>query len=118
MNLAAILTFFISNSRYSANFISTELYAGIMVVLFTGFAIWIREKLTSTAPEELKEKPFKRNERATKALGTSEKELKVLEQWSKGRSTQEIADKLTLSTNKVKNTLFVVHKKNGSRSPE
>jgi FixJ family two-component response regulator len=81
-----------------------------MVVLFTGFAIWIGEKLTSTAPEELKEKPFKRNERATKALGTREKELKISEQWSKDRSNQEIADKLTLSTNKVNATLCVVHK--------
>tara|TARA_R110002049_G_scaffold298055_1_gene487563 strand:+ start:112 stop:300 length:189 start_codon:yes stop_codon:yes gene_type:complete len=56
-------------------------------------------------------KTFKKNERATKALGTREKELKVSEQWSKSRSNQEIADKLTLSTNKVK-TLYSLYIKN------
>ncbi|MFD2531991.1 response regulator transcription factor [Gracilimonas halophila] len=96
---------------YSTNFIPTELYVGIIIVLFTGLVIGIGNKLISSSPAEPKKKTFKRNERAVKALEISAQELKVLEQLSKGRSNQEIADKLTISTNKVKTTLTAVYKK-------
>lgn len=96
---------------YSTNIVPTELYVGIIIVLVIGLGTWIVKRSTSTSPEEPQEKPFRRNERAMKALNISEQELKVLEQLAKGRSNQEIADKLTLSPNKVKTTLSGAYKK-------
>lgn len=96
---------------YSTSIVPTELYVGIIIVLVIGLGTWIVKRSTSTSPEEPQEKPFRRNERAMKALNISEQELKVLEQLAKGRSNQEIADKLTLSPNKVKTTLSGAYKK-------
>lgn len=96
---------------YSVNFVPTELYVGIVAVLFIGSAIWIGKRFISTSPKEPRRKPFKRNEHAFQALDVSAQELKVLKQLAKGRSNQEIADKLAISTNKVKNTLSGVYKK-------
>lgn len=96
---------------YSTSFVPTELYVGIIIVLVIGLGTWIVRRFTSSSSEEPQEKPFRRNERAMKALNISEQELKVLEQLAKGRSNQEIAYKLTLSPNKVKTTLSGAYKK-------
>ncbi len=94
---------------YSVNIVPTELYIGIVAVLFIGSAIWMVNKFTS--PKEPGRKPFKRNEHVFQALDVTAQELKVLKQLAKGRSNQEIADELAISTNKVKNTLSGVYKK-------
>lgn len=96
---------------YSTSIVPTELYVGIITVLFIGLGTWIFKRFTSTSPKEPQQKPFRRNERAIKTLNIGEQELKVLEQLAKGRSNQEIADKLMLSTNKVKTILSGLYKK-------
>ncbi|HET8864409.1 MAG TPA: LuxR C-terminal-related transcriptional regulator [Gracilimonas sp.] len=96
---------------YSVSIIPTELYIGIVAVLFIGSAIWIVNRFTSMSPKEPGRKPFKRNEHVFQALDVTAQELKVLKQLAKGRSNQEIADELAISTNKVKNTLSRVYKK-------
>lgn len=96
---------------YSITIIPSELYIGVIFVLLIGSIIWVLKRNTSSSSDEPQKKPFKRNERVMRSLEISDQELKVLEQLTKGRSNQEIADTLKLSPNKVKTTLTGVYKK-------
>lgn len=109
----AILTILLKMMEYRFRIISnaTEIYIGLIALLFTAVGIWAGWKLTNKKPvKEIviveKEVPAKENFEADlkkiEALGLSERELEVLQLIGAGLSNQEIADKLFLSLNTVK----------------
>jgi len=75
----------------------TPVYIGVIALLFTALGIWLGKKLTEKSEPESPEPVFRRNQKALKSLGISERELEVLEHLSKGNSNQEIANKLFIS---------------------
>ena len=81
--------------------LSTEIYVGIIAVLFTVLGIWVGLKLTRkkvvVAGHE-----FVFNETAMHRLGISKREHEVLGLMAQGLSNQEIADKLFVSLNTIK----------------
>lgn len=89
----------------------TPVYIGAIALLFTGLGIWVGKKLTSKTTEESPEQVFQPNKKAIKSLGISEREIDVLSQLAKGRSNQEIADKLFISINTVKTHLSSLYQK-------
>lgn len=81
--------------------ISTEVYIGIIAVLFTVLGIWAglrltRKKVIVAGPE------FLFNEQGLERLGISKREHEVLGLMASGLSNQEIADKLFVSVNTIK----------------
>ena len=96
---------------YSVDIIPTPIYIAFIAILFTALGIWLGKKLTSKPAEVSSKPPFKPNKRAIQSLGISERELEVLDQLSKGRSNQEIADKLFISINTVKTHLSSLYQK-------
>ena len=79
--------------------------------MFTALGIWLGKKLTEKSEPESPEPVFRRNQKALKSLGISERELEVLEHLSKGNSNQEIANKLFISINTVKTHLTSLYQK-------
>ncbi len=96
---------------YTIQIISTPVYIVAVAILFTVLGIWLGKKLTTKAPPESEKPPFKRNKKALKSLGISDRELEVLEHLGKGHSNQEIANKLFISINTVKTHLSSVYQK-------
>jgi DNA-binding NarL/FixJ family response regulator len=96
---------------YLVEIISTPVYIVAIAILFIILGIWLGNKITAKAPQESGKAPFKRNEKAIKSLGISERELDVLEHLGKGHSNQEIANKLFISINTVKTHLSSVYQK-------
>ncbi len=96
---------------YVTNFLPDEVYITLIAILFTGLGIWLGYKLTSDKPSKETSPPFRRNKRAIKSLGISERELEVLEHLAMGHSNQEIANKLYISINTVKTHLSSVYQK-------
>lgn len=96
---------------YVVEIIPTPVYIGLIAILFTALGIWLGKKLTAKAPQEAEKPSFKRNTKAIKSLGISERELDVLEHLGKGHSNQEIANKLFISINTVKTHLSSVYQK-------
>lgn len=90
---------------------ATEIYAGLIALLFTALGIWGGWKLTRKKPEKEivivekhvpVEKPFAPDEKKIAALGISEREMEVLKLIAEGLSNQEIADRLFVSLNTIK----------------
>jgi two-component system, NarL family, response regulator LiaR len=81
--------------------LSTEIYVGIIAMMFTILGIWVGLRLTRKqvifAGAE-----YIFNESELHRLGISKREHEVLELIAKGLSNQEIADKLFVSLNTVK----------------
>lgn len=96
---------------YVVEIIPTPVYIGLIAILFTALGIWLGKKLTAKAPQESEKPSFKRNAKAIKSLGISERELDVLEHLGKGHSNQEIANKLFISINTVKTHLSSLYHK-------
>ena len=90
---------------------ATEIYAGLIALLFTALGTWGGWKLTRKKPEKEivivekhvpVEKPFAPDEKKIAELGISEREMEVLQLIAAGLSNQEIADRLFVSLNTVK----------------
>jgi len=81
--------------------LSTEIYVGIIAIVFSVLGIWAglrltRKKVIVTTGN------FVFNENELLRLGISKREHEVLELIAQGLSNQEIADKLFVSLNTVK----------------
>jgi NarL family two-component system response regulator LiaR len=81
--------------------LSTEIYVGIIAVLFTILGIWVGLRLTRKKVIVVGNE-FILNENELQRLGISKREQEVLELVARGLSNQEIADKLFVSLNTVK----------------
>ena len=87
--------------RFFIRDLSTEVYVGIIVVVFTSLGIWVGLRLTRRKVIT-RGTPFVFNEDLLLRLGISKREHEVLELMAHGHSNQEIADKLFVSLNTVK----------------
>lgn len=76
---------------------TTEVYIGIVAVLFVALGIWVGNRLTARPRQ-----PFARNFAAIKSLGISTRECEVLELLASGAANKVIARRLAISPNTVK----------------
>ena len=81
--------------------LSTEIYVGIIAVMFTALGIWAGLRLTRKKAI-FANTEFVFNEAGFQRLGISKREHEVLELMAHGFSNQEIADKLFVSLNTIK----------------
>ncbi|HVV55853.1 MAG TPA: LuxR C-terminal-related transcriptional regulator [Mucilaginibacter sp.] len=97
--------------RYTLAGDQSDIYIGIIALIFTGLGIWLALKLRKPAlktvivEKEILLTPspeFVLNEEQLRRLNMSRRELEVLQLMAEGLSNQEIADKLFVSLNTVK----------------
>jgi len=74
-----------------------DVYAFIVAGLFLAGGVFVGTRIAGGRP-----RPFDGNPQAVASLGISPRELDVLEKIAAGRSTNEIADELSVSPNTVK----------------
>ena len=77
---------------------STELYIGIVALLFIALGIWVGNRLTLQPRGPV----FERNDAAIRSLGISDRECEVLELLASGAANKVIARRLGISPNTVK----------------
>lgn len=93
--------------RHALGLFRTELYIVIIAVAFTALGAWLGQRLTRRRSVDT----FKRNEKALRAIGISDREYDVLVLLARGHSNQEIADRLFVSANTVKTHLAHLYDK-------
>ncbi len=86
---------------------STEVYFGIIALIFTSLGMWIAHNLSrpivkAVEPGALQQENVAVNEKAIEASGLSKRELEILHMMATGLSNQEIADTLFISLSTVK----------------
>lgn len=81
--------------------LSTEIYIGVIALMFTIFGIWVGRRLTR--PKVILANPhFVFEPQRLEQLGISKREYEVLELIAQGMSNQEIAERLFISLPTVK----------------
>ncbi len=93
--------------QYTVRVFSTEIYIGLIALLFTSLGVWVGYKLTHRSAAA----PFERNAQALEYLGITEREIEVLELLAEGRSNKEIGEELFVSPNTVKTHLAHLYDK-------
>jgi DNA-binding CsgD family transcriptional regulator len=93
--------------RHVVQFFTTEIYVGMVAVLFTGLGLWVGHRVTRPAEPP----PGQRNDKALEALGISAREYEVLELLAQGLSNKEIAKRLFVSPNTIKTHLARLYEK-------
>lgn len=86
---------------------STEVYFGIIALIFTSLGIWIANNLSrpivkAVEPGAPQQENITVNKKAIEASGLSKRELEILHMMATGLSNQEIADTLFISLSTVK----------------
>ena len=94
-------------NQYALRLFSTEIYIVLIALMFTGMGVWVGARL-SNRPQD---KTFERNERVINTLGLTAREIQVLELLAEGRSNQEIAKRLFVSTSTIKSHLVHLYQK-------
>lgn len=84
--------------KHSMRAWSTELYVGIVAILFVALGIWIGNRLTP----QPRGTAFERNDAAIRSLGISDREREVLDLLASGAANKVIARRLGISPNTVK----------------
>lgn len=87
--------------RFYVRDLSLELYIGLVAVLFIVLGAWVGRRLTRVKVISRGD-AFAVDEAELKNLGITKREYEVLELIASGRSNQEIADKLFVSTSTIK----------------
>jgi DNA-binding CsgD family transcriptional regulator len=96
---------------------STEIYFGVVAVLFTSLGMWIAHNLSNTQltkPQltlSVSEMKTEVSQEAIDAAGLSRRELEILQMMATGMSNQEIADALFISLSTVKSHVSSVFTK-------
>lgn len=84
--------------KHSMRAWSTELYVGMVAILFVALGIWIGNRLTP----QPRGTAFERNDAAIRSLGISDRECEVLDLLASGAANKVIARRLGISPNTVK----------------
>lgn len=96
--------------KYFVRDFTTEVYIGIVAVMFTAVGVWVGSKLVKRKSVGIRAIDFEPDEEQIKQLGLSKREFEVLELIAKGLSNKEIGEKLFISIPTVKthsSNLFV-----------
>jgi len=98
-------------ARFLVRSRSTEIYIGLIALVFTGLGIWLALKLARPKKETIiikkeilipAQKEFSLNEAELERLSISKRELEVLQLIAEGLSNAGIAERLFVSLNTVK----------------
>lgn len=87
---------------------STEIYTGLIALLFTGLGVWIAMQLSQTKVEtvvvekKVTANEFVQDQAALEQLGLTNREYEVLQLVVQGHSNADIASQLFLSLSTVK----------------
>lgn len=91
--------------KYFIGSLSTEIYTGIIAVLFTALGIWIASLIinkSKNSSSKVHEGEMELNTQMLKELNLNEREYEVLGLIAKGLTNQEIADQLYLALPTIK----------------
>jgi ATP/maltotriose-dependent transcriptional regulator MalT len=101
---------------------SVEIYGGLVALLFALLGIWLGLRITGRKERVIVREvavpapaPFTRNEAKLAAIGMTKRELEILELIAAGLSNREIAQRVFVSENTVKNHSSRVFEKLGAR---
>lgn len=92
--------------RHAAHAWTTEVYIGILAVIFVALGAWAGNRLTAKPRQ-----PYARNEAAIAALGISARECEVLDMLAAGHANKVIARRLDISPNTVKTHVARLYEK-------
>lgn len=92
--------------RHAAHAWTTEVYIGILAVIFVALGAWVGNRLTAKPRQ-----PYARNEAAIAALGISARECEVLDMLAAGHANKVIARRLDISPNTVKTHVARLYEK-------
>jgi len=118
--LLGVLTFLLQylDFRHYLYDLSTEVYVGIIGLIFLGLGIWLGDKITNRNRVVLKEDgtAFVQDKEKIAAFGLSKREMDVLNLINQGLSNQEIAEKLFISLSTVKTHTSNLYSKLGVKN--